>query len=333
VGGRDRVAEVSARLGTGLERARGLTDLVVTSVLLDAGAGSAWRYVESDSGFEARRSEGLALASLSAFVGGSFSSDPSRPLQADATALTALSSERLASAFQVREDNLLLGLEGRQQLLARLGRQVLAQPDLFGGLSRVGGLCDVLVSRAEGGRIAATQVLSLVLEALGPIWPSRTRLLGRELGDVWPHPAAGGEGPSAGLVPLHKLSQWLSYSLIHPLTEAGLTVTDLDALTGLAEYRNGGLFVDTGVLVPRHEAVTAEVHAAGSVIVVEWRALTVALLDRLAREVRRLSGLDAEALPLGSVLEGGSWAAGRRLAERRPGGAPPIRVSSDGTLF
>ena len=56
---------------------------------------------------------------------------------------------------------------------------------------------------------------------------------------------------TSGLVPLHKLSQWLAYSLIEPLQAAGIEVTDIDGLTGLAEYRNGGLLVDTGVLVLR----------------------------------------------------------------------------------
>ncbi len=38
--------------------------------------------------------------------------------------------------------------------------------------------------------------------------------------------------------------------------------------------------------------------------------------------------------PLGAVLEGGTWAAGRRLASaKRPGGPPPIHVISDGTVF
>ena len=54
-----------------------------------------------------------------------------------------------------------------------------------------------------------------------------------------------------GLVPLHKLSQWLAYSLIEPLIEAGFSITEIDGLTGLAEYRNGGLFIDAGVLVHR----------------------------------------------------------------------------------
>jgi hypothetical protein len=151
---------------------------------------------------------------------------------------------------------------------------------------------------------------------------------------VWRHPHAGGQGATAGLLPLHKLSQWLSYSLLHPLAAAGVHVRDLDELTGLAEYRNGGLFIDGGVLVPRSAGVTAGEHEVGSELVVEWRALTVALLDRVAPLVRGLLGLDSAHMPLPAVLEGGTWAAGRELARRlRPGGGPPIRVISDGTVF
>ena len=48
-------------------------------------------------------------------------------------------------------------------------------------------------------------------------------------------------------VPFHKLSQWLTYSLLEPFMETlHLTFDGLELLTGLAEYRNGGLFVDFG---------------------------------------------------------------------------------------
>jgi hypothetical protein len=135
-------------------------------------------------------------------------------------------------------------------------------------------------------------------------------------------------------MPLHKLSQWLSYSLIEPLQHAGVTVTDIDGLTGLAEYRNGGLFVDSGVLSLRDPAQLARAHDAGSELVVEWRALTVALLDRLAAAIRAKLNMNAETLPLAKILEGGSWATGRVLArEKRPDGSPPITVTSDGTVF
>ena len=136
------------------------------------------------------------------------------------------------------------------------------------------------------------------------------------------------------LMPLHKLSQWLAYSLIEPLQTAGIRVTDIDGLTGLAEYRNGGLFVDNGLLAFRDAEDAQREHEVASSLVVEWRALTVALLDRVADGVRRRLGLDATSLPLAKILEGGTWAAGRLLArERRADASPPVKVISDGTVI
>src|SRR5688572_11226737 len=63
VGGIDRLRRLEAQIPDPAERARCLTDLIVTSVLLDAGAGSDWRYVEPGTGLVVQRSEGLALAS------------------------------------------------------------------------------------------------------------------------------------------------------------------------------------------------------------------------------------------------------------------------------
>jgi hypothetical protein len=56
-------------------------------------------------------------------------------------------------------------------------------------------------------------------------------------------------------VPFHKLSQWLAYSLVEVFEEAGVPVHGLDELTGLPEYRNGGLFLDLGVLALRDPAL------------------------------------------------------------------------------
>ena len=84
----------------------------------------------------------------------------------------------------------------------------------------------------------------------------------------------------------------------------------------------------------KNPAEAGAAHAVESRLVVEWRALTVALLDEIAPLVRTKLGLDARAFPLAKILEGGTWATGRRLArERRPGGAPPLTVISDGTVF
>jgi hypothetical protein len=185
-----------------------------------------------------------------------------------------------------------------------------------------------LARHAEDGRLPASVILEVLLQALGPIWPGRLSLGGVPLGDCWRHPAV------EGFVPLHKLSQWMAYSLIEPLEAAGVQVVDVDGLTGLAEYRNGGLFVDLGVLVLKDPADAARAHPVDGPLVVGWRSLTVALLDKLAPMVRERLGVAAEAFPLARVLEGGSWAAGRRIArEKRPDGGPPIAVISDGTVF
>jgi hypothetical protein len=334
-GGVPRVALLEAEIAgrDARERARILTDVVVTSVLLDAGAGPAWRYVEEGTGVQLARSEGLAVASLEWVKRGGLSS-AGRPYHVDAAGLASVDAARLAHAFQVRADNPLVGVEGRVHLLRALGAALQRRPDLFSATGRIGALIDHLSGQVRGGALDAIAILGAILDGLGEIWPGRLALHGVALGDVWPHPAAGGDGVSRGLVPFHKLSQWLSYSLLHPLALLGVRVRDLDALTGLAEYRNGGLFIDSGVLVPRDLAVLERAHDVASQIVVEWRALTVALLDRIAEPVRSQLGVSAAQLPLAAVLEGGTWAAGRELARvRRADGGPPLRVISDGTVF
>jgi hypothetical protein len=318
------------------QRARAEFDLAIVSVLLDAGAGPSWRYHDAVTGARVGRSEGLALASLDMFARGVFSADPDQPLRADAAALQRLTVADLQNGFQVGDDNPLVGLEGRIGLLRRLGEQAAGSPAIFSrdDTPRPGGLFDHLATTADCNSLAATTILSELLRRLGPIWPSRIVLAGIPLGDCWRHPALRTEDSTSELVPLHKLSQWLSYSLIEPLQRAGLEVTDIDGLTGLAEYRNGGLFVDGGILVFRDPADAQREHDVASPVVVEWRALTVALLDRLAELLRQRVGRDAVSLPLAKILEGGTWAAGRAMAfARRPDGSPPIKIISDGTVF
>jgi hypothetical protein len=317
-------------------RARAEFDLAIVSVFLDAGAGPSWRYHDPKTGLAIGRSEGLGLASLAMFESGAFSANPLEPLRVDADVLANLCVADLERGLQVSDANPLVGLEGRVDLLRRLGALVASKPDVFGrfGTPRPGGLFDRLALLADNLRLPAPTILSELLQQLGAIWPSRLTLGGVALGDCWKHPALTTEDATSGLMPLHKLSQWLAYSLIEPLQTAGIRVTDIDGLTGLAEYRNGGLFVDGGVLAFRDAEDARREHEVASSLVVEWRALTVALLDRVADGMRRRLGLDATSLPLAKILEGGTWAAGRRLArERRPDASPPVKVTSDGTVF
>jgi Protein of unknown function (DUF1688) len=339
-GGVDRKAELEGAFA-GQDptlRAKATIDLTVVSVLLDAGAGADWKYVETSTGKTFTRSEGLAVASFHAFMGGLFSSDKDRPLQADAVGLRALDTDHLAAIFQAGPSNPMVGLEGRAILLRRLGETMSEQPEAFGDDGRPGGLFDMLVT-PHGSQvphtadISAHDILSQLLMTLSGIWPSDNIVDGVALGDCWRHSAVRGEGASDGWVPFHKLSQWLTYSLLEPFAWAGVNVRGVDALTGLPEYRNGGLLMDTGVLSLKDPANAGAMWLPGDELIVEWRALTVALLDELALHVRKDLKLDAEHLPLARVLEGGTWAAGRSLSQRLRGGLPPLTVVSDGTVF
>jgi hypothetical protein len=347
VGNQDRLTALDALAP--LAKAKAKFDLAIVSVLLDAGAGDRWQYKEPDTGTVWRRSEGLAIASLHAFCQGIFSSDPQLPLQADAIGLQNLTEEALSQAFQVSPDNPLVGVSGRLALLQRLGTVIQQQPTLFGSQpARPGELVAYLCDRAHIGQIPngpleASTVLSAVLEGFGAIWARRLTLSDVNLGDVWVHSALAPTPDSPlftshsslpTLVPFHKLSQWLTYSLLEPLQELGLTITGLDALTGLPEYRNGGLCVDLGLLQIKDPIVLQQAHLPSSEAIVEWRALTVILLDRLAETIRQTLNLSATDLPLVKILQGGTWTAGRRIAATlRPNGSPPIQIESDGTVF
>jgi hypothetical protein len=296
------------------------------------------------------RSEGLGVASFRAFLAGVFSDDPADALRVDARALKRLDAAALASAFQVSAANPLVGVDGRAALLVRLGEVLQAQAARRGGEARPGRLFDDLTEGGARTSVAAADILRELVTAYAPIWVSGSRVLGLPAGDVWPHlwagdatgPAgaarAGSDGTyrdpaSGGWVPFHKLSQWLTYSLLEPLQWAGIEVTGLDALTGLPEYRNGGLLLDHGVIVPRSRGDLGRTWKPSDPFIVEWRALTVTLLDELAALVRAELGVDAASLPLACILEGGTWAAGRRIAQALRDGAPPFRIDSDGTVF
>ncbi|GAB4366418.1 MAG: URC4/urg3 family protein [Elainellaceae cyanobacterium] len=317
-----------------LERARIKFDLVITSVLLDAGAGADWQYQEPNTSQVFQRSEGLAVASFHLFRQGGFSSDPAA-LRADAQGLQQLTELKLAQGFQASDRNPLVGVAGRTQLMQRLGQVLADLPGLFGQTTpRPGYLVDYLLQQSTNNQLRAAQVFSAVLEGLSEIWAGRVTIAQVNLGDVWKHSALPDRGVGSQLVPFHKLSQWLTYSLLEPLQELGIQIMDLDELTGLPEYRNGGLCLDLGLLQAKHDQVITQAHSPDSEVIVEWRALTVILLDQIAETIRKKLGMSAFDLPLAKVLEGGTWAAGRKIAaERRAGGVPPIQITSDGTVF
>lgn len=357
VGNIGRLSELESKLSglTPIEKAQTKFDLAIVSVLLDAGAGASWQYCEPQTGLVFSRSEGLAVASFRMFCEGAFSSNPKYPLQADAEGLQQLTTKKLAQAFQVNDENPLLGLEGRVKLLQKLGQSLVSLPEFFGEKNaRTGNLVNYLIAKSDsmssltggvGGwglqqvapikqQLAATTVFSAVLAGLGNIWSGRLTIAGVNLGDVWLHSALVGSHPSDQYVPFHKLSQWLTYSLLEPLQELGLEITELDEMTGLSEYRNGGLCLDLGLLEVKDTAILEQRHLPSSEVIVEWRALTVSLLDKIAVTIRQQLQQNSTELPLVKVLQGGTWTAGRRIANQlRSGGVPPLQIESDGTVF
>lgn len=329
VGGKDRVQLLENKISAldPLEKARCKFDLVITSVLLDAGAGNTWNYKEPSTEQIFSRSEGLGLASFYLFMEGQLSDNKAKPLQATATGLQNLSVNQLSEAFQVSATNPLIGVEGRLSLLHNLGTTIQQKKDLFPG-ERPGGLVDYLHHR-YGKKITGPQLLRAVLDGLGEIWPGRVKVAGVNLGDIWSYSKVPG-----GLAAFHKLSQWMTYSLIEPLLEAGFELVELEKLTGLAEYRNGGLLLDRGLISLKDPQLLKQSHKPESELIIEWRGLTVSLLDRIGEEVRRKLHKTAADFPLAKVLEGGTWWAGRKAAKAlRADSSPPLKIESDGTVF
>jgi hypothetical protein len=143
-------------------RARAEFDLAMVSVFLDAGAGPSWRYRDPITRSVVGRSEGLGLASLAMFACGAFSTNPLDPLRVYADVLANVSVADLARGLQVSNVNPLVGIEGRADLLRRLGRLVASKPDVFASVDapRPGGLFDRLAMLADNRQLAAPVILT-----------------------------------------------------------------------------------------------------------------------------------------------------------------------------
>ncbi|QSS53907.1 DUF1688 domain-containing protein [Histoplasma capsulatum var. duboisii H88] len=335
-----------------LEVTRRLIDLFFVSVLLDAGAGDQWRYIEPGTDRVYERSEGLAVSSLYMFKALAFAAEKvGRTPLVDGRGLEQLSTEALAEGFQVSQSNPMLGVDSRAALLRGLGKSLLSNPDIFGDQGRPGNLVDFMVKSA--GKSSELDILAfwdILQNLLIPVWPKdRTTVNGHPIGDAWPlgilqKQSGSHDGHRSECIqPFHKLTQWLTYSLMVPFRRVlGLQWTNAESLTALAEYRNGGLFVDFGVLTLKKEALDRGLKASGSElpqfeadddVIVEWRAMTLVLIDTLYSMI--LSRLDGVRLTMAQLLEAGTWKSGREIAaQRRPTTkSSPIVVKSDGTIF
>ncbi|KAI1140552.1 DUF1688 domain-containing protein [Hypoxylon sp. FL0543] len=336
------------------ELARRLIDLFFVSVLLDAGAGDHWRYVEPGTDRTYERSEGIAVASLYMFNSLAFTASKSGNVpNVDGKGLEQLTTDALAGGFQVSESNPMLGVESRAALLRSLGKSLLAHPDIFGAEGRPGNLVDHMLKTAgDSSNLDILTFWDVLQNLLIPIWPKdRTTVNGFPIGDAWPLSTLKKQAKSPQsddsadyIQPFHKLTQWLTYSLMVPFQRVlGKQWVNAESLTALPEYRNGGLFVDLGVLSLKKESLDRGLKASGQAlplfdagddVVVEWRAMTLVLIDILYGKV--LSRMDDGVhLTMAQLLEAGTWKSGREIAaKRRPETkSSPILIKSDGTVF
>ncbi|KAJ5686432.1 hypothetical protein N7536_009051 [Penicillium majusculum] len=333
------------------EKTRRLIDLFFVSVLLDAGAGDFWKFNESQSGLSLNRSEGIAVAALHMFLNGDFAGkDSSVKHTANGDALRNINVDILSRGLQVDDANPMIGVAARADILRKLGESLVNLKDIFGPTGRPGNLVDYLIAKSNDSRKLDYKDLWNVLQRLLiPIWPSdRTHINGQPIGDAWPlralSPQPGSESkPYSNIQPFHKLTQWLAYSLMVPFSRLlSVSWSNTELGTGLPEYRNGGMLVDMGVLELKPESLQRGLNLSGGSLpsfgagddeIVEWRAMTVALLDVLHTKI--LARLDGVQLSLPQVLEAGSWKAGRELAaaKRPETKCSPILNFGDGTLF
>ncbi|KAG8161955.1 hypothetical protein KVR01_007720 [Diaporthe batatas] len=337
-----------------LEVTRRLIDLFFVSVLLDAGAGDHWRFIEPDTDRKYERSEGIAVASLYMFNSFAFTDTTSGKIPSvNGKGLKSMTDEKLATGFQVSDKNPILGIGSRAALLRSLGASLLENTDVFGEQGRPGNLVDHMIKTSESSSELDVLEFWDVLQALLiPCWPKdRTTVNGFPIGDAWPLSTlkthtdkSKPDDATAGIQPFHKLTQWLTYSLMVPFQRIlGMKWKNTDSLTALPEYRNGGLFVDLGAITLKKEAYERGIKAsgqqlplfdAGDDVIVEWRALTLNLLDRVYESIVSRMGPDVH-LTMAQVLEAGTWKSGREVAaQRRPETkSSPILIQSDGTVF
>ncbi|SCW04500.1 LAFE_0H14906g1_1 [Lachancea fermentati] len=364
-GGEQRVESLIAQWrGSGvdeIEIARKLIDLFVFSVLIDAGAGNVWKYTSPDSS-RVGRSEGLAVASYYLFIEGALSADKQDPYKVNGQKLKELTMDQFVKGFQISDTNPMSGAEGRLNLIQRLGVALVSNSEIFGPEGRPGGIVDYLYGKSteqDGTYVVdLNDVWNALMDGLTSIWPmGRTTVEGKPLGDAWRLDTKADVSAAAGaanseisdIVTFHKLTQWLCYSLLVPLEQFGykFTIKHKDLQTGLPEYRNGGLFYDFGVLQLKPEALKrglALSNKLGTVsanipsfephdgAIVEWRCMTIGLLDDLLPLVNEKLQYQ---LSLPQLIEAGSWKAGREIAaQMRPEtNGPPIELFSDGTVF
>ena len=233
------------------------------------------------------------------------------PLRVNAEVLAATDATSLANEFRAERTSVDRARRSRS-LLRRLGAALITQRDVFGDRARPGALFDTLHgSTGTRGAAHAPALLEVARRAWADLAHrkrSRRRVprrcvassaCGRQRHD-------GGLGSVPQAVAVARLfaartARMGRYRHVRPRTAHRA-----------AQYRNGGLLLDTGVLQFLDVADSRRTWGVGDEIIVEWRALTVTLLDELAPLCTCTSGRSIDAPRLHS-----------RAARGPPGASSP----------
>ena len=233
------------------------------------------------------------MASLRAMQRGLFSADPANPWRADAAALARITPASASPPrFSIAPGNELLGLAGRAALLRRLGEVCAADPTRFGAPARPGNLYDFWRPHrrpAAGGRDPEHPAPRVRADLARPDQPRRCAA--RRL-------RSASAVPGDGLVPFHKLSQWLAYSLVEPLAAGGYRgrrARRADRPRRIPQWRTvSSIAASSCRATPPCCNIRSMRRASRSS---SGGRLTVALLDRLAPRVRERLGKNAPGFP------------------------------------
>jgi len=191
-------------------------------------------------------------------------------------------------------------------------------PELYGIEGRFGDLLDRLPT-TNGNGVTPQQLVDTLAPLIDPITASTVRIGGRLAGDVWRHPLAWAEDRSREIVPFHCLLLALVLDLVAPLEEAGRGLEQLDQLPVPADRALATTMLRLGLVRPRHAAVARLRHPPGSDIVVEIRALSLALAERLVDRLRAELGRTVHDLPVARIVEPLAQLAGKWRDQPGPG--------------
>jgi len=108
-----------------------------------------------------------------------------------------------------------------------------------------------------------------------------------------------------------------------------MNVINTDFLMALPEYRNGGMIIDMNIIELIDNDFSKSHHDISSDIIIEWRALTVCIIEILKDKINTKLNKNFH---MGQILEGGTWAIGREMSKKRFG-ASPLMIISNGTIM